>query len=157
MRELFKESHVNGSNKQSTTFSNGRRVLLGGMAALGAGLVGSASVPRDLTTRSSEGTPSKPQAAAVPCAQNKVIRSDSTTVVETSAGKVRGFERNGVYIFKGIPYGASTSGPRRFMSASKPEPCTGIRNALAYERVCPQQDSAHLEIGRHIELSPKQP
>ena len=146
MRDFFKESHARSTSERLTTVSNGRRALLGGMAALGAGLVGSASVPRDLTTLSSEGTPSKSQAAALPSARNKVIRSDSTTVVETSSGKIRGFERNGIYSFKGIPYGASTSGSNRFMPASKPEPWTGIRNALAYGRVCPQQDSAHFNM-----------
>jgi para-nitrobenzyl esterase len=154
VRELFKESHVNGSNERSTTFSTGRRALLGGLAAFGAGLVGSASVPRDLTALSSEGTPSESQASSAPYARNKVIRSDSTTVVETSAGKIRGFERNGIYIFKGIPYGASTSGPRRFMPPSKLEPWTGIRNALAYGRVCPQQDSAHFNTdGKNLASS----
>jgi para-nitrobenzyl esterase len=146
VRGLFKESHVNASSKQSTSFSNGRRALLGGMAALGAGFVGSASAPSDLMALSSKEVPLEPQAAAVPDARSKVICSDSSTVVETSAGKIRGFERNGVYIFKGAPYGASTSGPRRFMSPSKPEPWTGIRNALAYGRVCPQHDSAHFNM-----------
>ncbi|MGB6690579.1 MAG: carboxylesterase family protein [Terracidiphilus sp.] len=116
------------------------------MAALGIGLAGSASALPALPPPSSEETPPESQAAAVPCARSKVICSDSATVVETSAGKIRGFERNGVYIFKGAPYGASTSETRRFMPPSKPEPWTGIRNALAYGRVCPQQDSAHFNM-----------
>src|SRR5205807_1346311 len=49
----------------------------------------------------------------------------------------------GVYIFKGVPYGASTAGTKRFMPPVKPEPWKGIRNALQYGRVCPYQDSAH--------------
>jgi para-nitrobenzyl esterase len=115
------------------------------MAALGAGLIASASTPDSLAQSSEEG-PLRSSVIAVPYAQSKVICSDPNTVVETSAGKIRGFEQNGVYIFKGIPYGASTSGPGRFMPASKPEPWTGIRNALSYGRVCPQQDSAHFNM-----------
>jgi para-nitrobenzyl esterase len=150
VRGLDKETHANASSERATTFSNGRRALLGSMAALGVGLVGSATAPPDLMALSSEDASPKSQAAAVRSARSKVICSDST-VVETSAGKIRGFERNGVYIFKGVPYGASTSGPRRFMPASKPEPWTGIRNALAYGRVCPQQDSAHFNMdGRNL-------
>jgi para-nitrobenzyl esterase len=72
-----------------------------------------------------------------------VVASDSVTVVEAHAGKIRGYERNGVYVFKGVPYGASTSDARRFMPPAKPEPWTGIRNALVYGRICPQTDSAH--------------
>jgi para-nitrobenzyl esterase len=103
---------------------------------------------------SREERPPKAQGAAVPDGRSKVICSESSTVVETSAGKIHGFERNGVYIFKGVPYGASTSGPRRFMPASKPEPWTGIRSALAYGRVCPQQDSAHFNMdGKNLALS----
>ena len=66
-------------------------------------------------------------------------------MVETSDGKIRGFKRNGIYIFKGVPYGASTSGANRFMPPMKPEPWSGIRNALQYGRVCPSQDSAHFD------------
>jgi para-nitrobenzyl esterase len=76
------------------------------------------------------------------------------TVAETTSGKIRGFRRNGVYIFKGVPYGASTSGASRFMPPVKPEPWSGVRNALQYGRVCPNQDSAHFNTdGKNLATS----
>ncbi len=69
---------------------------------------------------------------------SRVIATDNGSIVETQCGKVRGFTRNGIHTFKGIPYGASTGGKNRFMPPQKPEPWSGIRSALYYEHVCPQ-------------------
>jgi para-nitrobenzyl esterase len=58
-------------------------------------------------------------------------------VVETAAGKVRGFGSRGVAVFRGIPYGASTTGANRFMPPVKPESWPGVRNCLSYGHSCP--------------------
>ena len=142
VRGSERQSQVNVSDDQLTPSSAGRRALLGGMTALGAGLAALASAPRNLMALTAADR-SDPHSAAVPCGGGKVTASDTSTVVETVSGKIRGFRSDGVYVFKGVPYGASTSGAGRFMRPVQPEPWTGIRNALAYGRVCPQQDSAH--------------
>jgi para-nitrobenzyl esterase len=66
-----------------------------------------------------------------------VIALDNEGVVETGYGKVRGSQRNGIHIFRGIPYGANTSGENRFVPAKAPAPWPGIRPTLWYGRTCP--------------------
>jgi len=65
-------------------------------------------------------------------------RADEATVADTASGKIRGIRSGGLQVFKGIPYGASTAGANRFMPPLKPEPWTGVREALAYAGRSPQ-------------------
>jgi para-nitrobenzyl esterase len=143
MIEPVKESHSRESGAQTCRENTSRRTLLKGMAVLGAGLTVSLAMADKLKAQTAEQAPG-PKVNVKSCEPAKVLASDEATVVELPPGKIRGYRRNGVYIFKGVPYGATTSGARRFMPAGPPEPWTGIRNALAYGRVCPQEDSAHI-------------
>jgi para-nitrobenzyl esterase len=58
---------------------------------------------------------------------------------ETSSGSVRGVVVDGIRIFKGVPYGASTAGKNRFMPPVKPAKWSGVRDALAYGPTAPQR------------------
>ncbi|HEY1411588.1 MAG TPA: carboxylesterase/lipase family protein, partial [Rhodopila sp.] len=57
---------------------------------------------------------------------------------ETHHGKVRGDQDDGVKVFKGIPYAASTAGLNRFRQPKPAASWTGIRDTVAYGPTCPQ-------------------
>ena len=55
-----------------------------------------------------------------------------SVTAETAFGQVRGVEADGIKVFKGVPYGASTAGRNRFMPPVNPARWTGVRDALQY-------------------------
>ena len=67
-----------------------------------------------------------------------IVAPSSKPVVETAAGKVRGYIAREIYTFKGIPYGAPTGGANRFMPPAKVAPWTGLRSSMYYGQVSPQ-------------------
>ncbi len=83
------------------------------------------------------GFASKAEASTGPLAP-LIVAADGNAVVETTAGKVRGFTRNGIQTFKGIPFAATTEGSGRFVAPAKLKPWTGVRSSMYYGPTCPQ-------------------
>jgi para-nitrobenzyl esterase len=65
-------------------------------------------------------------------AQSSTPQAARSPVIETATGRVQGLVEAGVNAFKGIPYGAPTSGSNRFKAPQPVQPWTGVRDALAY-------------------------
>lgn len=54
------------------------------------------------------------------------------TIAETAFGRVRGVIEEDIHVFKGIRYGADTSGADRWLPPRNPEPWTVVADALEY-------------------------
>lgn len=77
-------------------------------------------------------------AGSAPLILSEASSQPSAPLAETRYGKLRGRTENGIHVFRGIPYGADTSGKNRFMPPQKPASWTGTRDALAWGRCAPQ-------------------
>lgn len=64
--------------------------------------------------------------------------ADLFPIVETEHGKVRGLLSGGIAVFKGLRYGADTSGRNRFMPPMPVPKWSGVRDALDYGNIAPQ-------------------
>ncbi|HME07588.1 MAG TPA: carboxylesterase family protein [Bryobacteraceae bacterium] len=84
-------------------------------------------------------------------------KPDDFPVAETRSGKLRGMAFGPIICFRGIYYGASTSGKNRFMPPQPVTSWTGIKEAFAYGNICPQfPANASQDYTRMIEWD-KQP
>ncbi|HTX15055.1 MAG TPA: carboxylesterase family protein [Candidatus Baltobacteraceae bacterium] len=114
-----------------------RRSLMKGAAALAGAAAASVLQPV------ASGAEPRAVAPAMPGFCNTIIvGSNENAIVETTAGKVRGFTRNGINTFLGIPYAGSTAGKARFDAPTKPVPWTGLRSSMQYGFVSPQEPRA---------------
>ena len=59
-------------------------------------------------------------------------------IATTRQGKVRGEERDGLAIFRGIPFAAPAVGARRWRAPEPPEPWSGEREAVRFASCAPQ-------------------
>ena len=64
-----------------------------------------------------------------------------SAVVATADGDVRGCVRDGVSIYRGLPYGAPTGGANRFRPPQPPVPWAGVREARLYGDTAPQANT----------------
>ncbi|MCD7977074.1 MAG: carboxylesterase family protein [Tannerellaceae bacterium] len=72
--------------------------------------------------------------------EGPVIRiGEDIAIADTAYGKVKGYIKQGIYTFLGIPYGADTSGKNRFMPPQPPEPWQGVRPTVFYGPSAPQE------------------
>lgn len=88
---------------------------------------------------SARATATAAQSPATLASGEDVITTDrSADTAPTTGGRIRGYRKGAVHIFKGVPYGAPTGGDNRFRPPRPVEPWQGVRSTLHYGPIAPQ-------------------
>jgi para-nitrobenzyl esterase len=122
-----------GGEKQMSRFD--RRSLLG-YSFWGAGLA-LAGLPTAVTGA----VTGSPDAGGT----DRWIIDDTSAVADTDSGKVVGYVRNDIRIFKGIPYAEILSPAGRWKRGAKVRPWAGKRSSRAQGFVCPAQNGSPID------------
>ncbi|MBS0362081.1 MAG: carboxylesterase/lipase family protein [Proteobacteria bacterium] len=134
-------------SNDSKTQESGRDVASDRRTVL---ITGAALAAATVASKAAAQAPSPPAAAPAGLAagggSSKIFQ-----VTDTATGKVQGIANGPVWEFKGIPYGAPTSGKNRWMPPQKALPWKGVRECFAFTSVCPQtQADIRGEYGQFI-------
>ncbi|WP_242151450.1 carboxylesterase/lipase family protein [Sphingomonas sp. BAUL-RG-20F-R05-02] len=109
-------------SRKDALFDRRQALFASAVATAGLAAPRAASAAARATANTSAGTCSTPPDA----------------VAKTQYGPVRGYVSNGVFTFKGVPYGDDTGGENRWLPAKPPKRWNEPYNALAYGANCPQ-------------------
>jgi para-nitrobenzyl esterase len=112
-----------------------RRSLLKGVAGVLGGAAAASAMPSFAVASSKNGSNNDRGKGIV---DRPLIASSKDAIATTTAGKVAGYVRNGIFTFKGVPYGDTTEGANRFMPPAKPKPWMGVRSSRQFGHVSPQ-------------------
>lgn len=81
-----------------------------------------------------------------------------THIVETTNGKIEGFEKNNVSIFLGIPFASPPTGKQRWLPPEPVVPWRGVKEtksfvAMAPQKIAPLNPSSPFQVSPRIDLS----
>jgi para-nitrobenzyl esterase len=73
------------------------------------------------------------------CKQEDVMKNDKP-IVNTLSGKIEGYQKDGLFIFKGIPYAAPPVGELRWCPPQPVIPWNGVRPAIEFSAIAHQNE-----------------
>lgn len=79
-----------------------------------------------------------PKAAPPGPAPSEITTDPAQVTAKTASGRLRGYRKGRVTIFKGVPYAAPTGGANRFRPPQPVTPWQGVRSALHHGPIAPQ-------------------